>query len=47
MTGAGKPLIEKKTVPAKPTPVEQERIVAKAERPEHDPDKHPMAGEKK
>ena len=47
VTGAGKPLIEKKTVPAKPTPVEQERIVAKAERPEHDPDKHPMAGEKK
>ena len=47
VTGAGKPLIEKKQAPRKPTPVEQERIVAKAERPEHDPDMHPMAGEKK
>ena len=47
VTGAGKPLIEKKQAPVKPTPVEQERIVANAERPEHDPDKHPLAGEKK
>ncbi|MBW3083228.1 F0F1 ATP synthase subunit alpha [Bifidobacterium phasiani] len=47
VTGAGKPLIEKRPAPAAPTPVEQERIVANAERPEHDPGKHPMAGEKK
>ena len=47
VTGAGKPLIDKKSTPAQPIPVEQERIVANSERPELDPDQHPMAGEKK
>ena len=47
VTKTGKPLVEKQAAPAKPTPVEQERIVAKADKPEHDPNKHPMAGEKK
>lgn len=47
VTSAGKPLVDKKQKAPDLTPVDQERIVAKAERPEHDPDKHPMAGEKK
>ena len=47
VTSAGKPLVDKKQKTPDLTPVDQERIVAKAERPEHDPDKHPMAGEKK
>lgn len=47
VTKAGKPLVEKKPVPKGVTPVEQEQIVANAEKPEFDPNKHPMAGEKK
>lgn len=47
VTSAGKPLVDKKQQVPDLTPVDQERIVAKADRPEHDPDKHPMAGEKK
>ncbi|RSX51055.1 ATP synthase subunit alpha [Bifidobacterium goeldii] len=48
VTKAGKPLVEHKKAPSKnPTPVEQEQIVSKADKPEHDPNKHPMAGEKK
>lgn len=47
VTGAGKPLVDKKPVATTPTPVEQERIVANSERAEVDPDKNPMTGEKK
>ena len=47
VTKAGKPLADKKVTPAKPTPVEQEQIVANAEKGETDPNKHPMHGEKK
>ena len=47
VTKAGKPLVEKKKAPKNPTPIEQEKIVSNAEKPEHDPNKHPMAGEKK
>ena len=48
VTRAGKPLVTHKKAPSKtPTPVEQEKIVAQSEKPELDPNKHPMAGEKK
>lgn len=47
VTKAGKPLADKKVVPATPTPVEQEQIVANAEKAGNDPHKHPMHGEKK
>lgn len=47
MTKAGKPLVVKKSSTRKPVPVEQEKIIAKADKPAHDPTKHPMAGEKK
>ncbi len=47
VTGAGKPLVNKKAAVPQQIPVEQERIVASAERPEVDPNKNPMAGEKK
>ena len=43
----GKPLVVKKSSTRKPVPVEQEKIIAKADKPAHDPTKHPMAGEKK
>lgn len=46
VTNAGKPLVDKKPMPRPQTPVEQEKIVANADKPETDP-KHPMAGEKK
>ena len=47
VTKAGKPLVVKKSSTRKPVPVEQEKIIAKADKPAHDPTKHPMAGEKK
>ena len=47
VTKAGKPLVVKKPSTRKPVPVEQEKIIAKADKPAHDPTKHPMAGEKK
>ena len=47
VTKAGKPLVMKKSSTRKPVPVEQEKIIAKADKPAHDPTKHPMAGEKK
>ena len=47
VTKAGKPLVVKKSSTRKPVPVEQEKIIAKAGKPAHDPTKHPMAGEKK
>ena len=47
VTKAGKPLVVKRPSTRKPVPVEQEKIIAKADKPAHDPTKHPMAGEKK
>lgn len=47
VTKAGKPLVEKKPVPKSVTPVEQEQIVAHADKPASDSDKNPLHGEKK
>ena len=47
VTKSGKPLVFKKPAPKSATPVEQEKIVANADKSAQDTGKHPMAGEKK